>query len=433
MAGRTTPATTKEDMVMAIDKELQAMFDELRGNIGKSVEVLPKIDALEKRALAGDASLSESKKAVEELRGLVEKQRTEIEEIRKASRVQAISMDGVRQKEEGKRILGMMVRQRLAEHLHVEIPSMFSGERASLDDYRKRATLNAGAVTGSYLLPTVTSAEILEAVEEISSLLALTDFMPGLPGKMTIPTLTGRPSLKPTRATIDTAATASDPTIGQISFDPNEAYVFFPIDNRLIEMAPQDLGSWALNLTRDAIIEGLTNWLLSADGTSTFNSNTGFLNESTAAYVYTLPAGKMAFSDLTVADLRGAKKQCYKRGRARGRWVMALDVLGLAEDMNREGKAPVVTYAQDGSVRVLQNPVEIDEGMPDLGDSAKSKAFIGYGDLATYLVGLVGGIQLAVSDQVYFNKMQTCFRGVINGAIVRKPVPTFITIKTPAA
>ena len=90
-------------------------------------------------------------------------------------------------------------------------------------------------------------------------------------------------------------------------------------------------------------------------------------------------------------------------------------------------------FAQDGTPRILQNPVVIDEGMPDLAESDAGKAVMGFGDLATWMVGLIGGIQIAVSTEYLFGKNQTAFRGVLNMDIKRKPVATFMTIKTASA
>jgi HK97 family phage major capsid protein len=414
-----------------MDPELKKMLEELRASVGKSVEVLPKIDAIEKRVIAGEASATEAKKALDELRSAMEAQKKEIDEIRKQARVQAIERDGVHERNQGLRMLGMQVRALLAQHLRVDVPAEFRGEAELLTQHR--ATLQAGSGGGSYLVPTITETEILDTVEELSDLLSRADFKPGLPGKMLLPTLTARPILRPKRSTVDTAATASDPAIGQISFDPDEMYIFFPVDNRVLQMSPVQLGSFCLDLVRDGAIEGLCKWLVEADGTASFNSLTGILNEAT--YLNTMPGGKKAFADLAKTDLTGLKAKTLKRGRGpRGVFLMAEDVFGVVEDMDRTGKVPVITYGQDGAPRILQNRVVIDESMPDLSTAEQAgKGFLGFGDLATYLVGLVGGIEIGTSDQVFFNKMQTCFRGVLNGSIVRKTVSTFRTLKTAAA
>lgn len=418
-----------------MDPELKRELDALKAELGKNVEALARVDKIETAALQRDA---DTKKLREELDAVkaahVEREKT-IQDLQRTGRQQAIVRDRITIKREATEMLGMLARQLMANHLRMEIPVAFAPETAIVREHIQRATLAAGAVTGSYTVPTITEAQLIDALEEVSSLLSLVDFVPGLPAasSILIPTLTTRPTLQAARATVDTAMTQSDPAFGQMSLSPNEAYIYFPVDNRLIQMSALSLGALLTSLLRDSIIEGITNWLLNADATSTYNSIRGILNENTAGYIYTLPSGKVAFSDLAKSDLTGAKAKCLKRGRARGVWLGSLEVLGLIEDMDRQGKTPVVTYAQDGTPRVLQNPVVIDEGMPDIADSGKSKALLAFGDPATYMVGLIGGIQIAVSTEYLFGKNQTAFRGLINMDIKRKPVATFMLMKTPAA
>jgi HK97 family phage major capsid protein len=254
------------------------------------------------------------------------------------------------------------------------------------------------------------------------------DFIPGLPGNVLIPTLTGRPSLKPTRASVDTAMTKSDPTFGQMSMSPNEAYIYFGVDNRLLQMSALNLGQLAMSLLRDGMIEGICNWLLVADGTATYNSITGILEEAT--YVTAMTAGHKSFGAVDNADLNKGLIALWKRGRANASFLMSLYVKSILEDVTRTGKITIL--GQDG-LTCKGRPIVIDEGMPDEADDGAGKAIMGVGDLSTYVVGLVGGIQLAMSTERGFDVNQTMFRGVVNMDIKRKPVSTFTLLKTAAA
>ena len=417
-----------------MDEETKKMFDELREELGKNVDAVARVDDIAARVETGETKRSEMESEIKAIRETVEAREKELTEIKRETRLQGMQRDGVHDSRQAREIVGMQMRSLICQHVRQEVPAQFAGETERLRALgQERATLEAGAAGGSDLVPTSTESEILDSVEDVADLVSRSDFQPGLPGKMDMPTLTGRPTLQHKRATVDTNMTASDPSIGVMQFRPEEGYVFFPIDNALILMSPVQLGTFCLNLARDSVIEGLANDLVLADGTAAYNSDTGILNEPAAAYKYSLPAGKKAFQDLEKQDLTAMKKKSLKRGRARGTWLMAMDVLGVIEDMDRQGKTPVITYAQDGTPRVLQNPVVTDEAMPTLEDSKKDTPFIGFGDLATFLVGLVGGIQLGVSDQVYFQKNQTCFRAVINYQVIRKPVKTYITGRTAKA
>lgn len=415
-----------------MDPEIRKALDELRGLVGKNVDVAAKIEAIEAAARERTATLAELRKQIDDLVKHVEERKAEIERLQREARQRLELADPVRDAIHAARIFGMMVREGLMRHQNVECPRAFVGEAEELRRYREqRATLEAGAVTGSYLVPTITEAQLIDTLEEVSDLLYRADFIPGLPGNVLIPTLTGRPRLKPARASVSTAMTASDPTFGQLSLSPQEAYVYFGIDNRLLQMSAISLGTLAMNLLRDSMIDGISKWLIEADGTANYNSVTGILSEGT--YVVNMASGHNSFGKLDNEDLNAALKGLLKRGRARASWVMSLYVQGILEDVSREGKVKIITEDQiAGGYRCKMRPIIIDESMPDEADDGAGKAILGVGDLATYVVGLVGGIQLAMSGEYLFGVNQTAFRGVVNMDIKRKPVATFLTVKTAA-
>lgn len=422
-----------------VDEKLKQEFDALRAELKKNVEALARVDKLEAAAGQRDADVKKIQGDMEAIRAEAKQREDTIRELQQKARVQAIQRDPIRERQDSIRMLGMIVRQELSKHLRVEVPAAFKEEGELVRSYHEsisRATLYAGGTTGSYLVPTITEATVIDALEEVSELLGLVDFVPGLPAASTIsiPTLVTRPTLQAARASVDTAMTQSDPAFGQLQLTPAEAYIYFPVDNRLIQMSAVALGNLLAQVLRDGLISGICTWLLSGDATSTYNSVRGILKENTAAYIYQLGSGKTGFANLAKSDLTGMKAKCLKRGRGpRGRWLTSLDVLGIIEDLDRTGKTPVITYGQDGMPRVLQNEVVIEEGMPDIADSAADTGFIGFGDWATYLVGLIEGIQIASSSDYLFGKNQTAFRGVLNMDIKRKPVATAILGKTAAA
>ena len=308
--------------------------------------------------------------------------------------------------------------------------------RKYVEECLARATLTPLSTTGSYLVPTVTEAAIRDAVEEVSELLSLVDWIPGLPagGTFNFTFLATRPVMQPKRASSDTEMTASDPVFSQLQLSPNETYLFFPVDNKLFLMSAVALGGYFEGLCRDAMIDKLAYWVLRADGTASYNSITGTLAETTADYIYTLPSGKTTFASLAASDLTGAKAKVFKRGRGpRGRWIMDLEVLGVVEDLDRTGKNPVVRESEDGTYRIKGNPVVIDEYMPGLDESAADTGFALYGDPATIILGMVGGMRIASDASVKFDKNQTAFRGDVIVDIKRKPVKTLVLVKTAAA
>lgn len=417
-------------------KELQAALEAIRAAVNaKNVEALERLDKIEAKMTDADASAKDLRGQIDLVRQADDERTKTIEKLQREARLARAADGGPQSREQAMAVFGAQCRQLLCRHIGSEIPSAFKGEAELIRSHQElmRTTLNADAAGGSYLVPQVTEAQVIEGIEEVSELLSLVDFIPGLPaaGKIIMPVLTGRPTLQVKRATIDTDMTASDPTFGQLELEPDEAYIFFPVDNRLMQMSAVALGTLLTSLLRDSAIQGMVNWLLNGDGTSSYNEVVGILN-SAADYTVTMPSGKILFNAVTAADARKAKQATLKRGRGpRGRWLMAEDVLGVFEDLDRTGKTKVVDFRDDGTATLMRNPVIFDEGMPDLSTATQNDViFAAFGDLATYVVGLVGGIQTAVSTEYLFGRNQTAMRAVLNLAIKRKPVKTLTALAT---
>lgn len=422
-----------------MDPEVKKVLDALRTDLGKNNEAIARVDTIEASAKKADADVKLLRTELDQVKADHIARQNEIKELQQKARVQLQAMDPIAQRRESIAMFGRICRMELARALRQEMPAQFADEvqlvRSWHNDVLQRATLTPMSTTGSYMVPTAMISSLIDTLEEVCPMLGLVDFIPGLPmgGTINIPTLASRPSMKEKRASTDTAMTASDPTFGQLQLSPNETYVYFPIDNKFFQMSPFDLGSICMNLLRDGMADKLGYWLLAADGTASYNSITGLLNETTAAYIYDLPAGKMAFTDLTAIDLQKIMANCLKRGRARGIWLMSLDIQGVIEDIERTGKVPLITYAQDGTPRLKQREIVIEEYMPDIADSAKSTGFLGFGDPTTFLVGQCGGMQFASDMSYLFGKNQTAFRATTIVDIKRKPVKTFTLAKTAGA
>jgi HK97 family phage major capsid protein len=424
-----------------MNEEIKKELDALKGMLGKNVDVAARIEALEAK-LAGFAGADDVKAVraeIETMKQTIAEREATIRKLQEEGRVQAVRQDPIVQRRDALSMLGMMVRQQMSRYMRVELPEAFRGETELVRRYHEqvltRATLTPMSTTGSYLVPSVTDRSIMDGVEEVSDLMSQIEMVTGLPnaGTYSFTFLTSRPVMQPARATTDTAMTASDPVFGQLQLTPKETYIYFPVDNKLFLMSAVALGGYFEGLCRDGMIDKLSYWLLRANGAAAYNSLTGILAESTAAYVYSLANGKTAFADLAAADLNKIKAKCLKRGRGpRGRWMMDLEVLGLIEDMDRTGKSPVLRERDDGSYTVKQNPVITEEYMPGLDESAAGTGFLVYGDLATMLMAMVGGLEIQSDSSRHFDTDQTAFRAKTVMAFARKPVATMITVKTAA-
>ena len=386
-------------------RELKLLKEELR----KNELALARLDALEKQVVAREASEKEAMKKMDAIREEAAHATAEARKQIEKSRMEIARGEGVVQREHSLTVLAAMGRSIICQRTGLSYPKQFANEQDVLREYISRATLEAGATSGSYIVPTITSGEILDGLEQVSDIMDRVDFRTNLPGNIDLTFLTSRPRLRYARASVDDTMTTSDAAFSQVQLRPDEAYVYFGIDNRLLQMSAVPLGTYMLGLVRESCVEGLCDALLNADGTSSYNSIRGILNETDERYFYRMPASKTAFADLTDSDLIAVMAQTFMRGRANGVFLVSLDVLGIISQIDRKGKLGIVTYDPNGKILIWGRPVVIDEGMPRIRNSNPDKVVLGFGDLKTYVVGLVQGIQVASSTEDRFGANQTTF------------------------
>lgn len=423
-----------------MDPEIKKALEELRASLGKHVDVAARVDKIETALEAQKATAEEVKAAraeIEKLGKLVSERDAALKTLQEQSRVQAVQRDPTVRREQALERMGMIVRAELARLNGWEIPVFFRPEIELVRAYREecvaRATITPMSTTGSYVVPTVTDQSIQSAIEEVSQFLGLCDFQGGLPagGTFNYTFLSTRPVMQKKRASTDTAFTASDPVFAQLQLSPAETYVFFPVDNKMFLMSAVALGGYFEGLCRDAMIDKLAYWALRADGSTDYNSITGALNDAT--YLKALPNGKTAFADVTADDVYGAEDSVLARGRGpKARWVVSHDVLSILKNIDRLGKFGLIDRL-NGNITIDNYPTVQEVHMPVRSESAAATGFALFGDPASILVGMVGGLLIAADASVKFDKNQTCFRGTTIVDIKRKPVNTLVTLKTAAA
>ena len=423
-----------------MDPELKKALEELRAQIKAGVDVAARVDALEAQIRTASATAEDVKLARAEIAKLTQfnaDREQAIKELKEQGRVQGVERDPIVRREKALEMLGMIVRSEIARNNRWDLPSEFRGEvelvRKHQEAVLARATITPMSTTGSYMVPTVTDRSIMDAVEEVSPLLSLVDFVPGLPagGTFNFTFLATRPVMQVKRAGTDTSMSASDPVFSQLQLSPAETYVFFPIDNKMFLMGAIALGGYFEGLCRDAMIDKLAYWLLRADGTATYNSLTGLLAQTT--YTVSLPNGKTAFADVTAEDIYAAEDSVLARGRGpNAKWLLSHDILSIVKNVDRLGKFGLVDRA-NGNLTIDNYGTVQDTGMPVRSESAKATGFAAFGDLKSYILGMVGGLQIASDSSVKFDKNQTCFRATTIMDIKQKPVNTLVTLKTAAA
>jgi len=435
--------TTKQDPPGEPGDETATKVRELIGSIREEIgqnhtDLQAKLDAIETQRESEKTDMGKLREELAGIKAQADERESTIREIERRNNLR-LEADPAQQREKALEMVGMIARRELARGLRVDVPARFAHERELVTGYMRefaeranpfvRATLDEQTAAGGYFMPTVLVLDIYDTLEQISALLGAVDFQTGVPTKGAYPTLTGRPTLQPKRASSDTTMTQSDPAFSQFTWDTDEAYIYFPVDNWMFELSPIQLGTRMVALARDSYMVGLVDWLISADGTAIYNSNTGILEDT----VKVVRMAGTTFESLTNGDLRKLMRGVLVRGRANGVFLAGPYAVDVLEEIGREGKVPILRERQD-SYFVKGKPLVEDEGMPDETASAADAAFLGFGDPKTWGVVLAGaGLKIASDTSYLFGNNQTAFRATGHVDIVRKPGNTWALLKTKAS
>lgn len=140
---------------------------------------------------------------------------------------------------------------------------------------------------------------------------------------------------------------------------------------------------------------------MGAGGSDTANGGfTGVIN-LTGAEVYTMPATKTAFSQLTADDLSLAKRSVSLVRQRGAKWFMHQSIMGIVERLKDLEGAYI--YRQPSAPgmpgTIWGDPVELVEVMPNIGDTATATRFIVYGNPENYLFGSRRGVRFDISRE----------------------------------
>jgi len=414
--------------------QVRELVTKIREEIGtRHTDLQAKLDGIEKAREGEKADLGKIREELAAIKAQATERENTIREIERRNTLR-LEADPAQKREKAIEIYGTMIMREFCRARNVEFPERFKTQREGLECYvrerMERDTLDHQTTAGGYFMPTILVVDIYDTLEEVSPLLGVVDFQTGVPTKGSQVTLTGRPTLQPKRASSNTALPQTDPAFGQYDWNTDEASIYFPVDNWMLQLSPVQLGSRMLVLARDAFMQGLVNWLINADGTAAYNSNTGMLADT----ANTVRMAGTAFASLTNGDMRKLMLGVLLRARRIGQFVGSGYAISILEDIEREGKMPILREQADGSYRVKGKVFNEDEGMPDEGDSAADSPFLGFGDPKTWAVVLAGaGLQIAADSSHRFQENQTGFRALGHVAIVRKPGNTWALLATKAS
>ncbi|HUW12550.1 MAG TPA: phage major capsid protein [Anaerolineae bacterium] len=252
---------------------------------------------------------------------------------------------------------------------------------------KKKALALGVDSSGGYIVPENYSAQIIELLDQENPLLAL--------GARILPGIKGSPLILPKQATRaaatyigeNTTIPKTQPTLGQIEFNPRTLAASTEISNTLRENATPEVEAFITDDLRTQFDNALTNYGLLGNG-SGFQP-TGVINETgIAATTFTNP---LTFNNLIdiVAALRTANALRGKLG-----WCMHPDVLTAIEKRLDATDQPterrVLSAAPDTMVRGY--PFRTTTALPATGNSCI------FGDWSQLLIPTWKTLELRATD-----------------------------------
>ena len=273
--------------------------------------------------------------------------------------------------------------------------------------------LETGATPGSYLVPTIQASEIIAMLTDAGVLRRMGPRIWPMANVqfMNIPTATATPTVEWLGQ--NTAQSASDPTFGQVPLSLKTARALIAIPNELLAVS---------NPAVDAAVTELVAIGFATKEDSAFFETTTQTGGPTAVYAAgttTLLVGSSANGgDLAYSDIVNTLGTAYTY-KASPPFVWACHprtffnrILGLIDLVSR----PVVVADATApfGFRLFGYPVFISSAIPvnQTNGSGTAQSYLLLANPSYIHVGDSGGLELAFSDQRYFDVNQTAIRGM---------------------
>ncbi|MFA5091696.1 MAG: phage major capsid protein [Candidatus Paceibacterota bacterium] len=194
------------------------------------------------------------------------------------------------------------------------------------------------------------------------------------------------------------AKTSSDVTLGQVTLALKKISVIVPMTDELLEDEEFDI----VGFLQERIAEGMAKKedqaFANGDGTSTYGSFTGFLQN---AGVNVVTMAGSTFSSIDADDLIDMQDATPQGALANAKYHLHRTILSYIRKLKDTTGQYVYQPASNGSPATLCGyPVVLWEAFPAKGDTAAATAFVAFGDLrkACWL-GTKGGLTVAISNE----------------------------------
>lgn len=417
---------------MSETKEILEQLKTVRADIGKeNAELGQRIDKITAEVAKTGETNAALRKELDAVKTRADEIEKSVADHRKSARLEAFRRQGIKDDGHARHVVGILIRDQFC-HDVPKFADVIRRSAGELDDVKQfRATmLESGAATGSNVVPTGLLLDLVDTLEASQDIVADAEIRVNLPGNVDIPTIVSRPTFNHKRASKANALNKVAPGFGKISLRPEEGTIIFDIDNQLMAMSPMDLGTIFVRLMNEAQAGAYSYDIVKGDGTDTFNGITGFMNVTDVEDLFTLPAGKVAFQDIAYQDFWSIVAKVLARAAARGRWYMSRDILGIVAAIQTTNKQVPLLRFEGGMRSLLERPIRLGEDFPLATASAPSTPFMAFGDLSSYVVGVMGTPSISFSEHARHEYNQTQARLVSYFDIQRKHLKGMCAVKT---
>lgn len=275
--------------------------------------------------------------------------------------------------------------------------------------------LTTGSTPGSYLVPTIQSDQIIQYLSTAGIARAAGVRVWPLAGvdKLTIPSALAAPTVEYLGQ--NTAQSASDPSLGQISFTMKTARCLTAIPNELLSTSSPAIDTILAELIGVSFAESEDNAMFSTSPVTGGPAATLYSVAGTTTYNVGNSAngGNLSYADLTAVMWKAAA------AKAKGPFVWLMSprtfwqrVVGLVDSQSR----PIVTPDVQNAVvpRLFGYPVYVSPAIPENQSvgSGSNQSYAVFTNPKYIHIGDGQQIEIATSTEFLFSSNQTALRGV---------------------
>ena len=275
----------------------------------------------------------------------------------------------------------------------------------------------AVSASGGYLIPDEFKAELIRNVEAVARVYTQCRRLPLMTGGSTkIPTRAGGLTAYPTDAAA--AISRTGVTVGLVTLTPEKWAALTAVPNEFFRNGRllAELGQWIGVEMVYAFAYAFDNAVVNGDGTSTYGGITGILSSanitSQAAATTHTTLATCTYVDMSSFIAALTKEYAIREAR----WGMSLSAQRVMRNIRATGGEPLYDRGSNGEPNTIDGyPYTITQCAPAASAITASVKGGWFGDLRmSHVFGMIGDIEIAESEHVYFESDMRAIRAVVS-------------------